>query len=279
MRLKIFAVVVCVVACKPRVSRLDGVDSPGLLPEQTASACQPAPFGEATMFAVFVTGSARLDDSTVEGRFAAGGDVRLTKTLIGGALPEDPERFDLIGGGRVTLIGSEVAKGGIVHAGELQVQSSKQSSKQPGPVVAGAPLDFSAATQDIKSLADRLARAKDLPDGTFRRVGMVATDLQPQKASAVTIAPNSSVVVLVPGKEMRLDNPSVNLIGAAGERTILFFSEAEAVYLGPTTINATVFAPSAVVTIDGTTITGQVIAAGVTGRGQIVGQLFAGCTP
>jgi choice-of-anchor A domain-containing protein len=257
-------------------------------------------FGVARDYDVFIRGDYDTGPggTQIPGRVAAGGNVRLESMAIGNSLPVDPARIDLTAGGNLTGVnGVNVSHGSIRYGGTL---SGGFTAAPGGTIEQGTPVQFGPA---FTTLQERSAQWGELTangtvtgpvdpgvltlagtDSTLNVFELPASQLEASHQYKIQIPAGSTALINVTGVSYRPTDYytwGFVLEGATADRIVWNFVEATAIKIGPgLEWFGTVLAPYADMQFpQGTPLNGQIMAASLTGNGNIKHAPFAGCLP
>lgn len=248
-----------------------------------------APFGVASGFTVFSIGDVTQENSDIEGRLAAGGNVNLTNFSVGSRLKTDGTRLDLIAGGDLTFRQGQVANGSATYGG---IGTFISFGSPNGDVIQTDPaIDFAAAkaaliresnsyaalggTNVTREYTSLYLRGSDtglnvfyLAPGSF--AGIYSLN--------ISVPTGSTVLVNVAGLDNKLTG-GMSTGGLGAEKVLFNFFETTSLQLSGMGFQGTILAPKAAMTFNNGNIDGSLIVASLTGTGESHYRLFNGTLP
>lgn len=258
-----------------------------------AHAAPCAGLGVAGDFDAFARGDYRVENTQVQGRVAAGGDVAVSSYGVGTALGRDPARPDLIAGGALTAANAQAANGSVTYGTTLQ-----GTIATPNGTLARAdpPFAFATAFSALEQLSAQLA---DLPAngtiagptyGTLQLTGTSATRnvftisaarLETAQQIQFQVPPGSTTVVTVTGTTFSTATLPTTSVSFPGRALLWNFPLATRIQIGPNLAwQGTVLAPYPAMGFPGSTqLVGQIVAASIAGNGTVIHRPFDGCLP
>jgi choice-of-anchor A domain-containing protein len=278
-----------------------------------ASSATCAGLGVAADYDAFALGGYRVQNTQVQGRVAAGGDVAVSSYGVGTALGRDPARVDLIAGGALTASNAQAANGSVTYATTLS-----GTIATPNGTLTSAPPPFSFATA-FAALELLSAQLADLPAngtiagptyGALQLTGTSATRnvfaisaarLQTAQQIQIRVPFGSTTVVDVSGTTYTTaalpttsiafwdgsayrqfsDTAPTPQLDALRRALVWNFPLANRIQIGPNLAwQGTVLAPDPALAFPGSTqLNGQIVAASIEGNGTVIRRPFAGCLP
>jgi choice-of-anchor A domain-containing protein len=252
--------------------------------------CAPDTLGVVQSFDVFVSGDLSQSGTDVGGSVAAGGNAKLADYSCGAQLPSDATRLDLLVGGNLTLTDGSAPNG----AGRYQGTATITRAHFFGGVSQGvSPVDFGGVAGNLASASAALGAAT--PNGTrtinnsggvaltgtdpsVNIIALSAADLAAATGVSISAPAGSVVIVNISGTSVSAANFGFQYSGATAQNTLFNLYEATSLSLSGIGFQGTILAPRAAVTFNDGQLNGQIIAASLTGGGEVEHEPFTGCS-
>jgi choice-of-anchor A domain-containing protein len=238
--------------------------------------------GVAADFNAFIFDNMNVSTSDIEGRVAVGGDASFSSYGIGDKLPNSNGlRDDLIVGHDLTFTNGQVFNGNIVYGdvGNLtSVGTPNGTVRQQANV-----LDFAAAETALTTMSNVLGA--EAPNGVtrFRHGNLslrgtnstldfftVTADQLANANSILVIVPrNATVVINVPDDAVSIQNLGLQLHGIGSNHLLWNFATTTSLTISGVGLRGSFLAPNASLSFNNGQITGTVIAASMTGNGEL----------
>ncbi len=248
--------------------------------------------GVASDYNVFTLGDFTEQNTDVEGKLAAGGNITFTGgNSIGNKLAANSGNV-VVAGNNLTLSNGQVNNGNAVYGGSKNISNEGLPN---GTVTKSSPIDFLAAGQQLKSLSSDLASLTANGNTKFQYGGITLTGTDSQlnvfnlDASTLSSANNfqinnskagSTVVVNVSGTTISLKNFGFNLSNTTDKQNVLYnFYQATSITDSNVSVEGSILAPLASFAFNGGNVEGNVIVNSLTGVGESHNYLFKGNLP
>jgi choice-of-anchor A domain-containing protein len=256
-----------------------------------AGTAKAAELGAASGYNVFVLGDVKQQNTDVEGKLAAGGDINYISGGIGNKL--NPNSGDVVvAGGDLTLSNSQVYNGNAVYG---QNQNVAQNVGIPGgKLLKGNPVDFNAAASQLKQLSTYLSTLAPTGTATIAPWGgidltgsgnklnifsLLGTDLSNASELLINADADSTVVVNVSGTDISMKDFDTKIKGTTRSKVLYNFFEATSITAESIGIEGSILAPFAAFNFNNGQINGNVVVASLSGNGESHNFLFDGDLP
>ena len=251
-----------------------------------------ATFGPAGDFDVFAQTDYDVFNNQLQGRAAAGRDVRLRSFGVSVGLSASAQRLDLIAG-RDLDVNNARANGSVRYGrtavdGRITVPSGATVAKGDPPFgfagAAGTLAELSAEWADL----EQTGTATLQPWGELQLRGtragvnvfdLTSTQLLAARNTTIGVPVGATALVNVSGSAYSTAQAGAYGAGTGGVQALWNFPLATSVQISGLNWYGTVLAPAATVTAANAQIYGQIWADSVTGQGTVLRAPFGGCLP
>ncbi|MBR8833487.1 MAG: choice-of-anchor A family protein [Stigonema ocellatum SAG 48.90 = DSM 106950] len=245
--------------------------------------------GIASDYNVFTFGDFNEQNTDIEGKLAAGGNINFVGNSIGNKLAANSGNV-LVAGKNLTLTNGQVNNGNAIYGGNAYISSEGFTN---GKASRGNPIDFSAAAQELKSLSLDLASLSATGNTKVQYGGISLTGTDSQlnvfnlDSSTLSNANNfqinsnagSTVVVNISGTSVSLKNFGFNILNTDKQHILYNFYQATSITDYNVGIEGSILAPLANFAFNGGNVEGNVIVNSLTGVGESHNYLFQGNLP
>lgn len=285
------------------------------------TAAQSAPcggLGTAADFDVFSDGDYLVQNTQLQGRAAARGDVSVSSYGVGVQLAPDARRFDLIAGGALTASNAQAHRGSVSYGTTFSgsISTPNGTVEQISPVVFEDGATFDSAFAALRARSgelDALSANGTITGPTYGAMQLTGADpdrnvfaiaasqLETAQQIQIKVPFGATTIVNVSGSTYSSavyptssisywdgsryvqfsDQAPTPDLGALRDATLWNFPLANRVEIGPNLAwQGSILAPSSAVdAMGGTQINGQVIGASVEGNATVNHHPFSGCLP
>ena len=254
-----------------------------------------SPAGAATLldYSVYSLGnySSNNGGTTVAGRVAAAGDVRINSENIGGGLTKaDNGTATVIAGGNLSYDNSTLKYGNAVYGGSNNSGKWVQAQTPNGSIIQGNPLDFGALNRTAAGYSASLAGlgANGIFSSRHGAGTLTAssgglnvfnlTDKDLSSLSKLTLVGDSGgkVVINIDASSFS-KHLEFNLGGFAADSVLLNFYNATSLDLQGWKLGGSLLAPDAAITLRGGNILGNIVAGDFKSAGaNVSGKAYSG---